>query len=81
MTDSLIFIVQRKSWDILQTQKYSAHFNCSIKDGRQNATLVVSLEKFDIISLFLRYFRVQFDWNNMSIYIVKYFLCRHWHDS
>ena len=73
MTDSLIFIAERKSWDIRQTQKYSAHCDCSIKDGRQNATIVISLEKFDMILLFLRSFRVPFDWNNMSIYVVKYF--------
>ena len=80
MTDSLIFIAQGKSRDIIQTRKYSAHCNRSIKDGRQNATIVLSLEKFDMILLFLRYFRVPVDWNNMSICVVKYFLCRHRHD-
>ena len=30
-----------------------------------------------MISLFLTYFQVPFDWNNMSIYVVKYILCRH----
>ena len=60
MTDSLIFIAHRKNpgiRDILQTRKYSAHCNHIIKDGQQNATIVVSLEKFDMISLFGRYFR------------------------
>ena len=80
MTDSLIFIAQRKSRDILQTRKYSTHCDRSIKDGWKNATIVVSLEKFYMILLFLRYFRVPFDWNNMSIYVVKYFLCRHRRD-
>ena len=80
MTDSLIFIAQRKSRDKLQTQKYSAHCDRSTKNGRQNATIVVSLEKFDMILLFLRYFRVPFDWNNTSTYVVKYLLCRHQHD-
>ena len=65
MTDSLIFIAQRKSRDILQTWKYSAHCDRSIKDDQQNATIVISLEKFDLILLFLRYFRVPFDWNNI----------------
>ena len=130
MTDSLIFIAQRKSWDTLQTQKYSAHCDCSIKDGQQNPTIVVSLSLFPDISEYhligitcrymswniftstsgwfsyvddmstqlhfswkvwhdfvvSRYFRVPFDWNNMSIYVVKYiyvyirmiFSCR-WH--
>ena len=52
MTDSLIFIAQRKTRDILQIRKYSAHCNHSrpVKDGRQNATIVISLEKFDMIS-------------------------------
>ena len=70
MTDSLIFIAQRKSRDILQTRKYSAYCDRSIKDGWQNATIVGSLEKFDMISLFFRYFRVSFDWINMSIYVM-----------
>ena len=73
MTDSLIFIAQRKSRDIIQTWKYSPHCNCGVKDDWQNATLVVSFEKFGMILLFLRYFRVPFDWNSMSMYIVKYF--------
>ena len=30
-----------------------------------------------MISLFLMYFQVPFDWNNMSTYVVKYILCRH----
>ena len=67
MTDSLIFIAQRKSQDILQTRKDSAHCDHTIKDGRQNVTIVVSQENFDIILMFLRYFRVPFDRNNMSI--------------
>ena len=81
MTDSLIFIAQRKDQNILQARKYSAYCNCSIKDGRQNAAIVMSLEKFYIILLFLRYFRVPFDWNIMSVYVVKYFFffCRHRH--
>ena len=66
MTDSLIFIAQRKSRDILQTRKYSAHCDRSIKDARQNTTIVVSLEKFNIVLLFLRYVRVPFDWNNKT---------------
>ena len=81
MTDSLIFIAQRAGiCYIVQTRKYRAHCDRSIKDGRQNATIVVSLIKFDMISLSLRYFQVPFDWNNMSIYVVKYFSCRHRHD-
>ena len=80
MTDSLTFIAQRKSRELLQTWKCRAHCDHSIKDGLQNAAIVVSLEKFNMISLFLRYFRVPFDWNKLSVYVVKYFLCRHQHD-
>ena len=82
MTDLLIFIAQRKGGDNrihYKPLKYSAHFDCSLKDGWQNSTVVVSLEKIDIFLLFLRYFRVPFDWNNMSIYAVNFFLCRHRH--
>ena len=61
MTDSLIFIAQRKSGDILQTWNYSANCDRSVKDGQQNATIVVSLEKFGMILLFLRYLQVPFD--------------------
>ena len=70
MTDSLIFITQRKDRDIVQTRKYNTHCSC-IKDGWQNATIVISLWNFDSTSLFLGYFRVPFDWNNicMSIYM------------
>ena len=77
MINSLIFIAQRKSRDILQTQKYSALCDRSIKDGRQNATIVASLEKFDMIFLFCfsgisEYHLIK---NKMSIYVVKSFLC------
>ena len=78
-TDSLIFTAQRKSRNILQTWKYSTHCNCSLKDGQHNVTIIISLEKFDIILLFLRYLDYHLIGMNMSTHVVKYFLCRHWH--
>ena len=66
--------------NIHSTKKARIYYKGSIKDGWQNATIVVSLEKFDMILLFRRYFQVPFDWNNIWIYVVKYFLCRHRHD-
>ena len=56
----------KKEQDKLQTRKYSSHCNSSIKDGRQNVTIVVSLAKFDILLLFLRCLEYHLIWINMS---------------
>ena len=54
-TDSLIFIAQKESQDILKTWKHIMHCNRSIKDDLPNVIIVVSLENFDIILLFVSY--------------------------
>ena len=73
------FTAQRASRNILQTRKYSTHFNCSVKDCRHNVTIAISLEKFDIISLFLRYLEYHLIGINMSTHVAIYFLCWHQH--
>ena len=42
-------------------------------DGWQNVTIAVSLEKFDVISLILRYLGNHLIEINMSTHVMKYF--------
>ena len=84
--DSLIFIAQIKGRNILQTRKYSAHCDCSIKNGQHYVTIAVSLQNFDIILLLLRYLEYRLigitcrymSWNILYANIGMFFSCR-WH--
>ena len=72
MIDSLIFKAQRRSQDVQQIQSVAC---IATVDGWQSVTIVASLEKFDIILLFLRYLEYYLIGIKMSTHVVKYFLC------
>ena len=77
--DWFINIHSTKRRDILQTWKYTTHYNyCSIKDGHHKVTIVVSLETFDIILLFLRYLEYHLIGINMLTHVIFFMSTSAW---
>ena len=79
--DWFISIHSTKNWrpGIYYKPGRTAHIATVVKK-MAGKMLVASLAKFDMISLRLGYLQVPFDWNNMSLYVMKCLLCGHQHD-